>query len=147
MSSNEPASYAHMTPSSSQGKLVATVLPGMIQGAGCDLWSPTSPLPGMGAGYLRNCLSPMVSAWSIRVNGIHMLWVLLIEQCHILEPRQCGFSVATLALWNEIPSDILTLMAFWRVLTIWLYSQTCPSLVRDAWCICVKLSWLPLLYI
>lgn len=69
--------YSHMTP------LLHKVnwLPLCFQVSFKGLVVTYEALHGMGAAYLRNCLSPMVSAWWIRVNRISVIWNLLIEHC------------------------------------------------------------------
>lgn len=82
-------------------------------------------LHDIGLGYLRKCLSPLVSAWPLWSCRVGILWIPLFKQCYLL--WQHTFSIAVPALWNEVIPEIWlasSLLLFRRMIKIWFFTQS-----------------------
>lgn len=77
-----------------------------------------------GLGYLRKCLSLIVSAWPLWSCRVGILWIPLFKQCYLL--WQHTFSRAVPALWNEVIPEIwmTSLLLFRRMIKIWFFTQS-----------------------
>lgn len=75
-------------------------------------------LHDIGAGYLRDHLSPIISSFSVRSGSIDALHDHSVKQCHVLGSENWDFSVTVPALWNNISPEIYIVPSL-----MWLFSQ------------------------
>lgn len=80
----------------------------------------------MGPDYLRDHLSPVISAYPITSCKEGMPWLLSARDLHLVGPRRCAFLTVVAALRNILPPEIRlfpSCLIFWKVLKMWLCDQ------------------------
>lgn len=86
-------------------------------------------LLGLGLGYLRNCLSSVVSVHLIQSNRTSMLLVPSVKECQLVGPGRYAFFAISL-LMKHSPSgdeDASILLAFPKALKTWFWGLECAG--------------------
>lgn len=71
-------------------------------------------LPGIGPGYLTDCLPFVELAWQVQSGKCLDALDPLVKHCHLSGPLKHGFFVAAPTIWNEISPDICVAPTSWH---------------------------------